>query len=201
MNFITNKYQIIRKAIDPDFADVVFDYLQLKRKSQQTMIRKGYIKKDDMLHGHYNDHVCVNTWSIYGDTLCEIILYRLIDTMSQIAGKEVVPNYSYSRLYKKGDTLPKHKDRISCKLSATLFLGGDPWSFFLKDKKKIKVDLEQGDLLVYQGTQIQHWREKFKGYICGQLFLHYGYAEDPEDIKNIFDKREHLGLPTTKYGT
>ena len=28
-------------------------------------------------------------------------------------------------------------------------------------------------MVLYLGEEIMHWREKFKGTICGQVFLHY----------------------------
>jgi len=124
--------------------------------------------------------------------------------MSQIIGKKLIPHYTYVRLYKKGDVLPKHVDRASCPISATIFLGGDPWPMFLElDKKKpLKVELKTGDALVYDGETFPHWRKKFTKTICAQLFTHYGHYENATDLKNIFDQRTHLGLPSgEKLGT
>ena len=36
-----------------------------------------------------------------------------------------------------------------------------------------RVDLEVGDMLVYSGCELEHWRESFEGDSCGQVFLHY----------------------------
>ena len=74
--------------------------------------------------------------------------------------------------------LKRHKDRFSCEISTTMNLGGDKWDLYLEPSgqegnKGIKVDLEQGDMLVYSGCELEHWREKFKGKMCGQVFLHY----------------------------
>ena len=49
-------------------------------------------------------------------------------------------------------------------------------------------------MLVYKGCELLHWRDKFEGENCGQVFLHYN--EDTEKgRKNIYDGRIHLGLP------
>jgi hypothetical protein len=47
-------------------------------------------------------------------------------------------------------------------------LGGDDWSIFLEPsgeegKEGIEVKLEAGDMLMYQGCDLEHWREPFTG--------------------------------------
>jgi hypothetical protein len=76
-------------------------------------------------------------------------------------------------------------------------LGGDKWPIYLKsNNKKIKVDLNPGDMLVYKGCDLEHWREVFRGKDCVQVFLHYNNRKTPGADKNIFDRRKHLGLPS-----
>ena len=46
-------------------------------------------------------------------------------------------------------------------------LGGDDWPIYLEPSGKegmkgIKVDLKPGDMLVYSGCELEHWREKLK---------------------------------------
>jgi hypothetical protein len=50
-------------------------------------------------------------------------------------------------------------------------------------------------MLVYKGAILEHWREKFTGNICYQVFMHYNFLKSDPDKKNLFDKRKHLGLP------
>ena len=59
-----------------------------------------------------------------------------------------------------------------------------------------KVLLEVGDMLVYSGCELEHWREPFDGDICGQVFLHYNHVNGPFANKNKFDGRPKLGLPS-----
>ena len=61
--------------------------------------------------------------------------------------------------------------------------------------KMAKVNLKKGDMLVYSGCELEHWREKFKGNECIQVFLHYNDRKTPGAKKNMFDRRMHLGLP------
>ena len=79
-------------------------------------------------------------------------------------------------------------------------LGGDDWPIYLEpsgktNKKGVRIDLKQGDMLVYSGCELEHWREKFKGKECVQVFLHYNNSRTAGAMDNMFDKRLHLGLP------
>ena len=86
--------------------------------------------------------------------------------------------------------LKRHKDRFSCEISTTMNLGGDDWPIYLEpswkkgvttssNAKGVKVDLKPGDMLVYSGCELEHWREKFKGKECVQVFLHYNNRKTP----------------------
>jgi len=113
---------------------------------------------------------------------------------------KLYPNYSYARIYKKGDVLERHKDRFSCEISTTLFLGGDRWPIYLEpsgknNKKGVKVDLLPGDMLVYKGQFLEHWRDEFKGDNCAQVFLHYTDVKTKGSKENLFDGRYHIGIP------
>ena len=115
--------------------------------------------------------------------------------------EKITPTYSYARVYEKGAILKRHKDRPSCEISTTLNLGGDPWPIYLEPsgeegKKGIKVNLKPGDMLIYKGCDLEHWREQFKGKDCVQVFLHYNLSSKKGD-KNLFDKRPHVGLPSS----
>jgi hypothetical protein len=120
--------------------------------------------------------------------------------MEKHTGIKLSPTYSYARIYKEGDVLARHKDRYSCEISTTLNLGGDSWPIYLdptgrKGQAGIKVDLKPGDMLIYSGCDLEHWREEFKGKDCGQVFLHYNRAKSKTAKENYLDKRHILGAP------
>jgi len=121
--------------------------------------------------------------------------------MEKHTGLKLSETYSYARIYKKGDVLKRHKDRYSCEVSTTLNLGGDPWSIYLDPTGKegqagIKIDLEPGDMLIYSGCKLEHWRKKFKGNNCAQVFLHYNKTGSKTAEANKFDRRPFIGLPS-----
>ena len=61
--------------------------------------------------------------------------------------------------------------------------------------KVVKVLLSPGDMLIYRGCEMEHWREAFEGETCAQVFLHYNDASYEEAEKNKYDGRPFLGLP------
>ena len=72
------------------------------------------------------------------------------------------------------------------------------WPIYLEDMKgkEIEVKLSPSDMLIYSGCELNHWRNKFEGDQCVQVFLHYNDTSNSGWEKNKFDGRKHLGLPT-----
>ena len=202
MSFKKNKYTIIRKAISKDLATFIANYFSMKKQVYDTCLNTRYISPYETLLGFYEeaDRQVPNTYSHYADIAMETLLLKCLPKMEEVTGLKLYPAYTYARIYKKGDELKRHKDRPSCEISCTMNLGGDDWPIKLepsgeKDKEGITVNLKQGDMLVYRGTLLEHWREPFQGYDCGQVFMHYNDADGPFGESNINDKRPMLGLP------
>jgi len=108
----------------------------------------------------------------------ETLLLKCQPSMEKATGLKLYPAYTYARIYKKGDVLARHKDRYSCEISTTLNLGGDDWPIYLdptgnKGQAGVKIKLSPGDMLIYSGCDLEHWREPFKGNNHAQVFLHY----------------------------
>ena len=144
--------------------------------------------------GIWNDDQVPNSYSHYSDTAMETLLEALRVKMEKETGYKLNETYSYARIYKTGDVLHRHKDRYSCEVSTTLHLGGDRWPIYLdptgkKGQAGIKVELEQGDMLIYSGCDLEHWREAFAGKDCAQVFLHYNDAKKKTAKTNKFDGR------------
>ena len=211
-SFKKNKYIILKKSISKELANFCYDYFLLKRTVAKTMFETKNISPYTHYFGMWDDKQVPGTYSHYADIVMETLLIKLLPLMENTTELKLVPNYSYARIYKNGDILERHKDRFSCEISTTLNLGGDEWPIFLSptenvgipDGKKItissnvkgiKVNLKPGDMLIYKGNELEHWREKFNGENCGQVFLHYNDLNTENSKENIFDKRPHLGLP------
>ena len=197
MTFKLNDYVIIKNAISKELADFIYKYFLLKRQVAKIYFETNYIGVNNLDYGNWlADPQVPNTYSVYSDIVMETLLIEVMPKMEDITNLKLIPTYSYARIYKYGDVLAKHKDRPSCEISTTLNLGGDPWPIYLKSKNEstIRVDLSHGDMLVYKGCELEHWREKFTGQNCGQVFLHYNNKETKGSVDNIYDGRPHLGL-------
>ena len=186
-----NKYQVIKNAISYELANFVFNYFMLKRDAVAWMYENN-ITYDNGMFGTWTDQQVPNTYSHYADPVMETLLMKVLPVMEQETDLKLVPTYSYARIYKHGDILRKHKDRPSCEISTTIHLGGDKWSIFVEGTE---VMLDVGDMLVYSGCELEHWREPLEGNTCAQVFLHYNHVNGPFAEKNRFDKRPMLGIP------
>ena len=187
-----NKYQVIKGALSYELANFIFNYFLLKRDAVGFMYKNNIIHDNGMM-GTWTDEQIPNTYSHYADPVMETLLVKVLPLMQKETGLNLCPTYSYARAYKKGDELKKHKDRPSCEISTTIHLGGNPWAIFIEGTKVL---LDVGDMLVYSGCELEHWREPFDGNICGQVFLHYNHVNGPFADKNRFDGRPMLGLPS-----
>ena len=214
--FKTKKYQVIKNAISYELANFLYNYFMLKRDAVKFMYENNIHSQTSIL-GTWSDEQVPNTYSMYGDFAMETLMMKVMPVMKKETGLDLVPTYSYARIYKKGDILKRHKDRPSCEISTTLNLGGDPWPIFIDptgsnnvvdEYKNIhkpnapkgeRVDLEIGDMLIYEGCKLEHWREPFEGEHCGQVFLHYNNKKGEFKDINIFDGRDKLGTPKWKH--
>ena len=210
--FKVKKYQVIKNAVSYELANFLYNYFMLKRDAVKFMYENNIHSQTSIL-GTWSDQQVPNTYSMYGDFAMETLMMKVMPVMKKETGLELVPTYSYARIYKRGDILKRHKDRPSCEISTTLNLGGDPWPIFIDptgsdnvidEYKNIhkpnaprgeRVDLEIGDMLVYSGCELEHWREPFEGDNCGQVFLHYNNRNGQFKDINISDGRHKLGTP------
>ena len=212
MSFKTKKYQVIKGALSKDLANFIFNYMMLQRDAVDFMTKNNKVNPANPFMGNRVDKQVPGAYSRYADWVMETLLMFMIPIMKAKTGMDLVPTYSYTRLYEKGNTLHRHKDRPSCEISTTLHLGGDEWPIFMDPTgadnvinerkniikpgapKGIQVDLKVGDMLIYSGCELEHWRDPFQGTVCSQVFLHYNHANGPYAKTNLFDKRPMLGV-------
>ena len=201
MSFKKNKYVVVKETISKELANFIYNYFAMNKQVYDTCIKERYLSPFENMFGTYTDVQAPNTYSHYSDIAMETLLLKCQPEMEKATKLKLYPAYSYARLNKKGDVLKRHKDRFSCEISTTMNLGGDDWPIYLEpsgesNKKGIRVDLKPGDMLIYRGQDLEHWREKFKGKECAQVFMHYNNRKTPGAKDNMFDKRLHLGLPS-----
>lgn len=181
--FNKNKYIVIRNAIDKKFLKMIESYF-LYSELQTPDSRDGQVP---------------TAYSRYGDPMTESILNYLMGRIEKETGLELLPSYSFYRIYRRGDFLKPHKDRPACEISATLCLGYSyndneyNWPIVVDGKE---YNLFPGDMAVYRGLECAHWRNKFnppdkKDYQI-QTFLHYVDKNGPH-AEWLYDKRKGIG--------
>ena len=134
--------------------------------------------------------VAPNASSIYNPTFGLEIMCDKNSFINEIVGEYLVPTYCFSRIYRTGDTLPKHEDRAACEVSLTIHLDGDEeWLFGCYDKQ---LSLNPGDAVLYLGHIVPHYRvDPYRGKEYLQFFMHYVRTRGCHN-KVYFDKENRL---------
>ena len=175
---------MIRQAVSRDTAEVAAHYMRI-------------------MHDHYRPWFLFDdrqqSIGRYNDPLGESILAAVLSRVREQSGLDLLPTYSFSRIYLAGGRLGRHIDRPSCEVSGTLLLGSDrPWPIGVEvDGEKREVSLEPGDLMLYRGCEVPHWRDRYSGEFSAHVFLHFVEAAG-RHAHLIYDEREGLGAPQTK---
>lgn len=187
--FNQNYYIILKDIFDSVLCKKACDYLFELVENAKTV-------KDDQ---------CPLSDAVYGDPFFDNLLANLVPVISDVSGMELLPTYSYARIYRKGEKLAIHSDRPACEISATLTLGfkGAPWEIFFNkensDKSNNGITLDVGSAAIYKGTEIYHWRNEFEGEWQCQVFFHYVDANGPyKNEKNDYRPQLGYGAETKK---
>jgi predicted 2-oxoglutarate/Fe(II)-dependent dioxygenase YbiX len=182
--FEKNGYVVLSNSLTPQQCNQLVEHMF-------TLHKEGKLVQDDQ---------CPMSDAVYGDPVFDNILQKFAKPIGDAVGRTLLPTYTYARIYRPGEILKKHKDRPSCEISATLTLGYDAknvWPIFFDEEKQIPISLEVGELAVYKGCEVLHWRTSFKGNWHVQVFLHYVDANGP--YKDHYrDGRPEFGADKTQ---
>lgn len=199
--FKRDNYLIIKDFIPPELVATMREYtIHSVRAADHIETFHPDLYKPDLM-GTFGDAQAPGSYSKYGDLLMDTIMLMCRNSLEQFVGEDLVANYTYWRMYKTGDILERHKDRYSCDISVTVTLGYNcsnleeeyAWPICLHSNgEDIEVPLQPGDAVIYRGTELEHWRDEFKGLNHSQVFLHYNKkSENPIPL----DGRSIPGIP------
>lgn len=174
---------VIDDFIDPQHAMALYNqFLQDIRNTPKLFIDERYS----------NYHNSPNSIAIEDYHWFLELLVNKTPMISDLVGEPMLPTFSYSRLYRKGDELIKHWDRPACEIAISLHLGSDgtpyPIYFTKPNDEVVSIELKPGQAVLYQGCRSKHWREKFTGKSYGQVFLCYVRSRG-ENWDCFFDKK------------
>lgn len=191
MTFSKNGYEVVRNVISDELLEnlkIQFDMM----KNVQFFITS---QKNNYAFGDYQSP---NSFSVYGASFSESLAIQLKDKISEVVNLDLYPTYTYARIYYNGATLNPHKDRPSCEYSTTLCIDStNIWDFHINNRDGIEnvVKLNPGDMCIYSGCDLEHWRNPYNGEMQMQCFLHYVNSNGPyKEFK--YDKRPMMGLGT-----
>lgn len=182
--FKNNGYCIINKSV---LSTEIIDFV-----TQYTLF--------DEMQDFTPDNVQVpDAHSKYADPAMETVLILLHPFIEKFTGLDLDPTYSFYRVYRPGDALKVHTDRESCEISATMCFNFNyenldyRWPIYIEGTE---AKLNPGEMIIYKGCQLNHWRDKFIGsendwHVQG--FFHYVDKNGP--FANFkFDKRNTIGM-------
>ena len=182
-NFEKDNYIFVKNAISKVMCNLLTNYTLMQQEHNPNV----------------QDEMVANTHAKYGDHAMEALLVNLLPVVELYTNLTLYPTYSFYRVYKPGDILKKHVDRPSCEISVSLTLGYEyesenknyNWTLWAGDTE---FEFFPGDMLIYKGLELSHWRDPFnvKSGWQSQVFLHYVDANGPYSSL-IHDTRPNLG--------
>jgi hypothetical protein len=106
----------------------------------------------------------------------------LLNSVNRLVPTPVKPSYVYLATYHPAAVLKRHVDRPQCEWNVSLVLDMEPevartsaWPIFLETAGTVhEVRLGLGDLVLYRGTDVPHWRDRQPdGQRCTVAFFHF----------------------------
>lgn len=190
MSWNKSGYVVVRGALSARACQAFADKFRALRDTELS-------RTNDRLS--HNDTQVADSFAMYGFLPAELLLGSSIKKIVEAKTKTPVhPTYSYTRIYYNGATLHPHRDRASCEISVTLCIEKDStdWPIKLIDRRgnEVSVSQEPGDLVIYSGCELLHWRDAYTGQSQVQTFLHYVDAEG-HNAGWKYDRRPALGTP------
>jgi hypothetical protein len=191
MTFKENKYVVVRDVLSKETVSL----LQLQSKMLEDVMCYNNNTLPKLFA--FCDPQTSNSFSYYGALFTESLLLLLKPIIEAHVGVELFTTYSYMRIYYKDSILEKHTDRPSCEYSATLCIRcnqDNPWPIsFTSNGLTKSIILNQGDICIYKGDELPHWRDECSYDNHIQFFLHYIEANGKySEFK--YDKRPMLGI-------
>lgn len=176
---------LVKNFIDAQTIAVVSQYFENKIRRDEW---KEVFEKGDP----------TSRFAYYADPLVEVLLIASKEAVEDATGKELLPTYSYSRIYQAGEQLKPHVDRPSCEISVTVNVAtkGEFSPIYTQygQNDPEKHVLNPGDAVIYMGRDVMHWRQPLKaGQLNVQFMLHYVDKNGPH-AEYVKDKRPAYGF-------
>lgn len=169
--FWTDGYRVVDALLTPEQCAFLRQSMDLSREAGKMRVANNRAYR-----GPNNQ---------YAPIPAQMFLGSLTAKMSALVGRELLPSFSFWRIYQHGDVLNAHKDRNACEVTVTISLtpGAEDacWPIGVADLhgQSHNIELPLGSGLLYQGTEVNHWRDPLTIAQHYQMFLHYVAADGP----------------------
>lgn len=196
--FEENGYVVIRNALHPQTIILVRNELKMVRDCFHYYKEMNYVP-DDFSE---EDTTVPNAFSHYAPFCSESLSLLFASNMEKVVNKRLIPTFSYYRIMYNGAYMKKHTDRPTCQYSASICISQETdhvYPLYMKNYKgeTRALILFPGDMVVYHGTKVEHWRDVYEGNEHIQTFIHYVDVDGPY-AKLALDGRQMMGLPTNR---
>ncbi len=184
-------YTVIRNVLEPQCLKLIETALRMQ--ADLRYLRNGVDMNDTSAFSDgfpVGSHACALAVPLVIESLFSI----LTPIVEKQVGFALTPTYSFSRVYYQGASMIKHRDRPSCEISASLSVSIDrePWPIYFEGEEIL---LHPGDMVIYKGCKVEHWRNEYQGQEQIQAFMHW-IKKGGENDYCAFDGRPMLGWGT-----
>jgi len=126
-------------------------------------------------------------WVLHNDDAGRMLQAAVLPAVQLIAGEALKPSFCYLLRYLEGATLEAHRDRAQCAITAVLQVdfdpvpsGATPWPLHFHTASGVEAaSLAVGDLVVFRGTQVEHYRDALT---CGRSSTSLAFCFVPTDF-------------------
>lgn len=168
---------IVENVISPEIHEIINNYFK-------ENIKNGVYPLGDRQ---------ANRYKVIDEIITRLMHLEFLPLIERIIGKKMELTYTYLSAYLKGTSLPPHTDRPECEFTCSYIIGKPPessWNIYLhKTKQPIKykgrydftppkeecipVDVGENGLMIFNGTDHIHFREKLEHDYYNVVLLHY----------------------------
>ena len=146
------------------------------------------------------DPTMPGAWSMYCPVCFEALGQYQQPIVEKIIGNiPLLQTFCYGRLYVKGTSCVKHRDRMSGEWVGNICVSEDPdypWAMqIIAKNKKYEIFLNEGDSCIFRGHEDLHWREIYEGE-GSQIQCFVSYVEQNGEYARLkYDGRPMLAAP------
>jgi hypothetical protein len=154
------------------------NFIEIKRANKMAENFYSFCQENKLK----GDHQAPNSSSFYNYIDFLELLCEKTPIISSLLNETVLPTYTYSRVYRKGDDLKRHRDRPACEISLTLNLFKEKnWPIYIQkpNGEEVSIEMEPGDAMLYLGCVADHWRHELDHNNYIQVFMHYVRSRGP----------------------